>query len=308
MTELENELGASTPNRDTYISIGVFDGVHLGHRHLVKLLQKEANQAGCASAVITFYNHPKTILTPEATTNSLTDSDDKLLLLRSLGVDIVIPVTFTAEVAALKAQEFVGVLQRCLRMRGLVIGPDFALGNKRSGTPDVLRNLGNEMGFVVTVANLYKRDNLHFSSSGIRSALADGNVTMATRLLGRYYNLTGKVVHGANKGGSVLGYPTANIIPNSATVLPKDGIYATWAYVEQRWYLAATNIGTRPTFNTGPRTIEAFILDFKGDIYDKKIRLEFVQRLRGEVAFENIEALKKQMQKDVIQTRLILNT
>ena len=307
MTALEDELAGARPERDTYLSIGVFDGVHLGHRHLLELLKGEAKRAGCAHGVVTFCNHPRTVLTPGASISYLTSVEERLRLLDDMGIETVAPITFTLEVSRLKAREFVGLLQRFLRMRGLVVGPDFALGNKREGTPEVLRALGKEMGFRVRVADEYQHGDAQVSSTAIRTALAQGDATTASHLLGRHFAITGEVVHGAGRGGSVLGYPTANVASNADLTLPKDGIYATWAYIDQRRYQAATSVGVRPTFDTGERTVEAFILDFQGDLYDKRMRLEFVQRLRDEVAFESAEALKRQIEADVEQTRLVLN-
>ena len=307
MTALEDELAGATPERDTYLSIGVFDGVHLGHRHLLELLKGEAKRAGCANGVVTFCNHPRTVLTPGASISYLTSVEERLRLLDETGIEMVAPITFTLEVSRLKAREFVALLQRFLHMRGLVVGPDFALGNKREGTPEVLRALGKEMGFSLKVADEYQHGEVQVSSTSIRTALAQGDVTTAFHLLGRHFALTGEVVHGAGRGGSVLGYPTANVAFNAGLTLPKDGIYATWAYIGQRRYQAATSIGMRPTFDTGERTVEAFILDFQGDLYEKSMRLEFVQRLRDEVAFESTEALKRLIDADVEQTRLVLN-
>lgn len=306
MTPLEDELARARPSRDSYLSIGVFDGVHRGHRHLLELLKREAARAGCVAGVVTFCNHPRTVLNPGVSASSLTTVEERTRLLQEAGMEMVAPITFTPEVSRVTAIEFIGLLQRYLRMRGLVVGPDFALGHNREGTPEVLRALGREMGFTVTVADFYTRAGLRVSSTAIRNALAQGDVPAASQLLGRYYALTGEVVRGVGRGDSVLGYPTANIAVDNNLALPADGIYATWAFVGQRQYQAATSIGVRPTFGAGERTVEAFLLDFHGDLYHRRMRLEFVERLRDEMAFESAEALRRQIAFDVERTKGIL--
>jgi riboflavin kinase/FMN adenylyltransferase len=306
MATLEEELARATPQRDSYLSIGMFDGVHMGHRSLLERLEQEASSAGSVSGVVTFRNHPVPVLHPEASIPTLTTVGERTRLLQELGIDMVVPVTFTLEVSRVTAAEFVSMLQRHLRMRGLVVGPDFALGHGRGGTPDFLRSLGADMGFTVTVADVLAHEGARVSSTAIRSALAHGDLATVSGYLGRSYALQGSVVHGEGRGGSVLGYPTANLSVEGGTALPSDGIYATWAYVEGACHAAATSIGLRPTFGGHERTVEAFLLDFDGDLYGKPMRLEFVQRLRDEVAFEGVEALKQQMGADVEETRRIL--
>ena len=306
MTALEDELTKATPSRDSYLSIGVFDGVHLGHRHLLDLLRQEALGADCVPGVITFRNHPGTVLNPRVAHTALTTLDERIRLLRGAGIEMVVPVTFSLEISRVPASEFVALLQRYLRMRSLVVGPSFALGHKREGTPEMLQVLGKKLGFSVTVAEARTHSDTMVSSTAVRNAVMQGNVATASQLLGRYYVLEGQVVPGEGRGGSILGYPTANIAVEGNLTLPGDGIYATWAHVGSRRYEAATSIGVRPTFGPGERTVEAFFLDFEGDVYQKSVRLEFVERIRDEVAFESAEALRRQMGLDVEQTKGIL--
>jgi len=233
----------------------------------------------------------------------LTTVGERHRLLREAGAQIVVPVSFTRDVSRLRAAEFAALLQRHLGMRGLVVGPNFALGYNREGTPDYLALLGKERGFTVKVADAYSDVGEQISSTTIRMALSRGDVTAASRLLGYRYALVGEIARGTGRGDSVLGYPTANIAVDAGIALPSDGIYATWAYVDHVRYNAATSIGVRPTFGPGERAIEAFILDFKGDLYGKKLRLEFVERLRDEVSFSSAEALRAQIDADVEQTR-----
>lgn len=307
MTALEEELAAAVPSRETYLTVGVFDGVHRGHRHLLQLLKRQAARAGCLPGVVTFRNHPVAVLYPQAGVKLITGVEERLRLLQRLGIETVVPITFTREVSLVTAGDFVALLQRHLRMRGLVVGPDFAMGHNREGTPQRLQSLGQEMGFTVTVAPAFGDDGLQVSSTAIRNALVQGDIAAVSQLLGRPYALSGQVVRGDGRGGSVLGYPTANIATDQDLLLPGDGIYATWCYVGRRRHPAATSIGVRPTFGSGERTVEAFLLDFHGDLYQKSVRLEFVERLRDEMAFPSVDALKNQMSTDVEQTRRILS-
>ncbi|MBI4338373.1 MAG: bifunctional riboflavin kinase/FAD synthetase [Chloroflexi bacterium] len=304
---MEDELARATPGLDTYLSVGVFDGVHMGHRHLLDLLKAQAAQSGCLAGVVTFCNHPRAVLSPGASIPLLTSPEERVRLLHGLGIPVVAPVAFTREVSLLSAQEFLRLLQKHLHMRGLVVGPDFALGHDRQGTPEVLRALGKEMGFAVTVADFYLQGQERVSSTVVRSSLAQGDLPAVARYLGRRYALAGTVAHGLGRGGTELGYPTANLEVSPEIALPADGIYATWAYVGQRRYMAATSIGVRPTFGQGNlRTVEAYLLDFRGDLYGQSLRLEFAHRLRDEAAFPGVEALKAQIAADVEETRRVL--
>ena len=306
MAPLE-ELAAATPPRDSYITVGVFDGVHLGHQHLFAALVREAARAGCLAGVVTFRNHPGTVLVPGTVIPAITTVEEQAGLIRKLGIDFVVPATFTLEVSKMTADEFVSLLQRHLRMRGLVVGPDFALGYHREGTPEVLKKLGEKLGFSVAVVEPFTLDSHVVNSTAIRTALAQGDVQMAASLLGRPFTLEGTVVRGDQRGGSILNYPTANVQADSGMMIPGDGIYATWAHFGGQRYKAATSIGVRPTFGSNERTVEAFVLDYHGDLYNKSMKLEFVRYLRAEVAFESVEKLKEQMDRDVEQVRQVLD-
>ena len=303
---LVEELAAAAPPRDSYLSIGVFDGVHLGHRHVLELLKQEAARAQCLAGVVTFRKHPRTVLNPGISIPSITSVEERVRLLQELGIDYVVPVTFTLEVSRITAREFVTLLQTHLRMRGLVTGPDFALGHGREGTLEVLDTLGRELDFSVTVAETLSQRNRRVSSTTIRDAIARGDVQTASTLLGRPFALEGMVVRGEGRGGSELGYPTANVQTDPGFAIPGDGIYATWAYIGDQRHKAATSIGVRPTFGEGKRTVEAHVLDFQGNLYDQSIRLEFTHRLRDEMAFQSAEELKDQIQLDVELVRRML--
>ena len=303
---LDEELTEFATDRDTELTIGVFDGVHRGHRHLIDQVVKEAAETDRLSGVITLRNHPSSVLDPAFTPNYLTTVDERLRLLGELGVDLVIPITFDRELSRLSARDFVGRLRKHLRMACLLVGPDFTLGHKREGDLKMLHNLGREMSFSLRVASAFTDGDRTVKSTTIRQALAKGDVSRAAKMLGRTFSLPGVVVKGVGRGKS-LGFPTANLEPPAGTAIPMDGIYATWASIDGIAYMAATSIGRRPTFDEGNQTVEAFILDFDGDLYGREVRLEFVRRLRDELKFEAVEDLQAQVDIDVNDTRTILD-
>ncbi len=205
----------------------------------------------------------------------------------------------------MRAREFISLLRTQLGMQGLVIGPDFALGRNGEGDIPTLRNLGNELGFAVTVIPPVKANGEIVSSTAIRSALADGDMEKVLRFMGRPFGLHGKVVHGKGRGVG-LGFPTVNldILPGQA--IPGDGVYATRAYVDNRIYPSVTNVGMNPTFGINERTIESYLLDFRNSLYEHEVRVDFIHKLRDEIKFENSQELVKQITEDVRQTRIIL--
>ena len=285
------------------LTIGVFDGVHPGHQRLIKKLKQEAEQAGLLSGVITFSWHPKALLAPQTELPYLTSMEERIELIKGLGIEHVVVLSFTEELSHLYAHEFIELIMRHLKMRGLVIGPDFALGKDRAGNADTLRSLGEELGFTVDVVSPVLIGNQIVSSTAIRRALAAGKVENVTRMLGRRFRLTGTVVHGDHRGGELLGFPTTNLSVVSNHALPADGTYITIAIVGDTVHRAVTNIGLRPTFSPSARTIETYIIDFDGDLYGHELSIEFVKWLRGEVKFEAIDALKTQINQDVATTR-----
>lgn len=301
----QQALAKAAPSKDTVVTIGTFDGVHLGHQWMLKRVTEMAGARDLASVLLTFRNHPRLVLNPGMELRYLTNLNERESLLRGQGVDQVVLVDFTRELSMLKAEEFVGLLTGHLRMRGLVGGPDFAVGFRREGDMPTLERLGSERGFWVEPVEPVLMDKIVIKSSVIRSLLAQGDVANAARMLGRSHSLTGMVVTGDRRGRQ-LGFPTANLAVEADLVLPGDGIYATWAIVEGQRHQAATCIGVRPTFGGSRRVVEAFILDFQGDLYGKPVTLEFAGRLREESAFPSAEALVAQMELDVEQTRVVL--
>ena len=301
----DNVEGASPI--DSAISIGAFDGVHLGHRHLLGRLTEKAARAGLSAVVLTFKNSPRSVLNPAAALSYITDLSTRLSLLRQPGISQVVAVDFTLELSELTASEFVDALIRELGMKGLVVGPDFALGHRRQGDVATLREMGRTAGFWVETVDNFLLDGAPVKSSVIRELLAQGQVEKAKRMLDRPFSLRGEVESGDRRGRD-LGFPTANLATDGTMAVPGDGIYATWATVDGVRHQGATSIGVRPTFGgEGDRRVETYLLDFSGDLYGKRMTLEFEQRLRGELAFSSVDALVEQMKQDVEQSRAALS-
>jgi riboflavin kinase/FMN adenylyltransferase len=306
--QVDNELAQFLPPKETLLTIGVFDGVHLGHKFLISKLVRLAARQNLLSCVITFRQHPRDLLSPKTKLLYLSTLPERERLLKNEGIDIVVALSFNWELAKLSARQFVSLLQKHLKMRGLVIGPDFTLGRDREGNAALLRSLGEEMGFSVTIVAPKTIDGEVASSTVIRQALADGNMEKVTRLLGRPFSLLGKVTHGEHRGTGI-GFPTVNLTVDAKMALPPDGVYATRAYIGEDEFQAMTNIGRRPTFGDNKeRTIESFILNYNQEIYDKEVKIEIIQRLRDEKHFDSIDELKTQIAEDVKRGTAILYT
>ena len=290
-----------------FLTIGVFDGVHLGHRFLLSRLKELARKKGLASGVVTFRHHPEEVLSPQNQLPFLTDLDQRIELLKNEGIDTVVVLSFTTQLAQLSARQFLGLLKKHLRMRGLVIGPDFALGRNREGDTETLRRLGKEMGFSVTVVPPVIIDGEVVSSTMIRKALARGDMKRVQNLVGRPFSLHGHVVHGAGRGIR-LGFPTANLDIDRQQALPTDGVYASQAQINGKSYPSVTNIGQRPTFGRNQRLVEVYLLDYNKKLYGRELTVDIIERLRGERKFGTPQALKEQIARDVEQGRAILKT
>jgi len=304
--QIEQELAELSPGRDMLITIGVFDGVHLGHKHLISQLKEQARQQNLLSGVVTFRQHPQAVLSPRTRLPFLTDLSQRISLLKNEGVEAVVTLSFTRELAQLTAREFISLLKEYLRMRGLVIGYDFALGRDREGGSGTLHALGQAMNFTVTVVPPLILDGEVVSSTAVRNALANGDMKRVHKLSGRYFSLHGRVVTGVGRGVQ-LGFPTANLGVSPEQALPADGVYATWAHIDNKAYPAMTNIGQRPTFGGGERTVEVYVLDYHSDLYEHEMKIDVIERLRDEKKFATAEELKRQIAEDVKQGRAILN-
>ena len=285
---------------NSWVTIGSFDGVHLGHQALINELVKTAHSHGEYTVVITFFPHPMVVLRNIPMPFYLTTPEEKKLLMAEMEVDALITLNFNQHLANLTAREFVTLLKGHLGMKELWIGQGFALGKNRQGNVETLEGLGCELGFEVKVNELMQVGPYTISSSQIRQALAMGQVDKVAEMLGRLYRVTGKVVHGEGRGKG-LGYPTANIEYDPIKLIPANGIYATWSWWKRKRFPSVTNIGLRPTFNMGDLkpTIEPFFVDFDQDLYNETLTLEFLKYLRPEEKFTTVEDLKRRIQQDV---------
>ncbi len=313
VTDLSN---GTPPVGGSAVTIGAYDGVHLGHRALLGELEARALADGLTTAVVTFDRHPATVVRPESAPLLLCDLDQKLELLEAAGVDRTVVVPFDAERANETAEEFVNeLLINGLDARLVVVGEDFHFGHGRKGNVALLREMGSAAGFEVDGVSLQAdgggpgAGSEPISSTRVRSLVAAGRMEEAAALLGRPHQVRGEVVRGDQRGGTELGFPTANVAVPAGICLPAAGIYAGWYERPDgsRWE-AAVSVGRRPTFygNDGDLLVEAHLLDFSGDLYGEEARVSFVSRLRDEVAFDSVEALIEQMGRDVEVTRATL--
>ena len=304
---IEEELARLSPNKDTLLTIGVFDGVHLGHKYLLSRLIELAGQQNLLSAVVTFDPHPQKMLSPKTRLPFLTDLDQRITLLKNEGVEAIIISPFTPELAQLSAYEFVSLLKKYIRMKGLVIGPDFALGRGREGDINALRTLGEDMDFTVTVVPPVMINDEVISSTAIREALAEGDLKRVHNLIGRPFSLHGRVIPGASRGAK-LGFPTANLDIDPEQALPAEGVYATWAYINDTVSESMTYIGNQPTFGGRQRAVEVYVLDYHGDLYGHELKIDIMERLRGEKQFGTTDELREQITEDIERGRAILSS
>jgi riboflavin kinase/FMN adenylyltransferase len=285
------------------VTIGVFDGVHRGHQHLVGVLLENARGQGLASVAVTFNPHPRSVLRPGMAITYLTSLEERVEQLQALGLDAVAVLPFTSELAQLSPEDFLRMLVEELQMKLLIVGPDFALGRNRAGTIGVMRQAGQRLGFRVEVAPLLAEEGEKVGSSAIRQALSEGDLGLVARLLGRAFSLRGPVIEG-DRRGRTLGFPTANMAIGVDHALPAYGIYVTRSHLRESTHESCTSIGIRPTFDVEPRpTVETFIIDFDDDVYGQDMRIELLHRLRGEVKFESADELIEQMHRDIRDTR-----
>jgi riboflavin kinase/FMN adenylyltransferase len=304
--QIAKELAKVKPQKEMLLTIGIFDGVHLGHQRLLTHLRDEARRKGWLSGVITFKSHPEAVLSKENKLLWLDDLETRVSLLRDVGIDIVVTLPFSPELAQLTARSFVQLLKDNLKMRGLIVGPDFALGRGREGDAEKLRILGKEMGFSVEVIPAVVLDGQVISSSAIRQALAQGDVKKVGKLIGRLFSLSGQVVSGDGRGRT-LGFPTANLELKAEQALPSDGVYATIAHVGHHLMPSVTNIGVRPTFEGSKHLVETYIFDYEGDLLGQNFTIDLVDKIRDEKRFDTEEKLKAQIRRDVEQARRTLS-
>jgi len=296
----------TTSLQNSWLTIGVFDGVHRGHREIIHRLVSGAHANHAPAAVLTFDPHPASVLTGKEM-RCLTTPAERADLLTALGVDIVVTQRFTRDLSTATALEYMSRLKESLGLTHLLIGYDFALGKGREGNAARLTQIGRELNYTVEIINALSDESGVISSTEIRKLISTGNMIEAAKLLGYTYNLSGTVIHGDGRGHRI-NIPTANIDYPRQKVLPANGIYACWATLGAEKFMAATNVGFNPTFTPDKhiQSIEPHLLDFDRSIYGEEIKLEFVARLRDELKFTSVEALIEQIQDDIDKTRTIL--
>lgn len=292
--------------RGACITIGNFDGVHVGHQQLIARTREKARAHGLECVVLTFEPHPERVLVGPDTPPFITLLDQKLELIGRQGVEVTVVMEFTRRLAALSPEDFVKTfLVDCLACRELVIGYDYAFGRGRKGNHALLAALGEQYGFGVERLGPVMVDGAVVSSTRIRDLVQAGKVWEAMPLLGRFYIVKGEVVPGRNRGGKLLGFPTANL-RLSDELFPATGVYAVWAEIEGKALPAVANIGYNPTFGNIALSVEAHLLDFSGDLYGRTLRIHFVQRLRSEQKFSGLDELRARIGQDIQLGRRIL--
>lgn len=303
--EIIRDLSSVHLTRPTVLTIGSFDGIHRGHQHLIAQVIARAQEINAASALVTLHPHPKVVLRPQSSLQYLSTIEERLDLLAPLGLDYGIVFPFSLETSQIHARDFVQLLLDHVKMREIFCGADFAFGYKREGNVEFLRALGTAKNFVVNVVTPQQFNGDVISSTHIRELVAEGALDDATRFLGRFPSVRGRVVKGDQRGRK-LGFPTANLAIAERRLIPANGIYAVRVKIDDEWKLGAASIGVRPTFGGGARLVEVFVLDFDGDLYDQVIEVQFVKRLREEMKFDSVDALIAQMKRDVAETRRVL--
>lgn len=304
-TSLENlpaELGS------TSITIGKFDGIHLGHQQLIAETIESAEEHSLVPTVITFDRHPFSLLDPDAEPAPLIGQRQKHFLLQEAGIELVLNMPFDDQLASLSAKDFISrILVESLHAKVVVVGEGFRFGANQQGDVNLLRELGKELGFVVRVIPHFEIDGEVVSTSRIRNLLLEGNVSLAAKLLGRLHSTTGLIEHGL-KIGREIGFPTANMARDAEGFLPKDAVYAGWLYADGERYMTALSVGINETFTAVPRLLEAHVIDVTGlDLYEKVITVEYVEFIRDAAKFNGVEDLVAEINRDLDKIRAILS-
>ncbi len=299
------------PYKNAVITIGNFDGVHIGHQALFQEVVAKADEMNGTAIAMTFDPHPLRVIKHNKTLSLITLREQKLELISASGIDVLICVPFTCEFADMSARSFVeDLLVKRIGVKAIIAGEDYTFGKNREGNIDLLKSYGQELGFEVVVSMWIQTaasgESDRISSTRIRKLVAEGRVDDAQKLMGRFYQVRGTVVSGRDRGGKLLGFPTANIVFQEE-LCPKAGVYAVTVECFDRKFMGVANIGYSPTFSDHIFTVEIHILDFHNDIYGKKIRVNFVQRIRDEIKFSGISELSAQIRKDIAAARKILS-
>lgn len=284
--------------KNTAIAVGNFDGVHKGHQELIRRMVGRAEESGLIPTVFTFTNHPRNVVAGKQVVKNILYWDEKMAIFKDLGVEYLISLDFTPEIQHIDPVHFVeNILIEKLKMKEVFCGFNYHFGHKGKGNLELLKQMGERMGFSVQAMEPYEIDGQLVSSTLIREIIAEGDMEKCNRFLGKNYAMGGTVVVG-NRLGRSLGFPTSNIAIDEAMVSPPDGVYATLADYEGVSYPSVTNLGRKPTVGNYERSIETHIFNFNKELYGKEIRIEFLKKLRGERKFESVEALSNQIQQD----------
>ncbi|GAB5046577.1 bifunctional riboflavin kinase/FAD synthetase [Thermodesulfovibrio sp. TK110] len=288
------------------ITIGNFDGVHIGHQKIFDFVKRKATEIKGTSVVITFSPHPIKLLYKEHPLKLITTNEDKIKLIEKCGIDLTISIPFTHEFAQTEAEDFVkDILVEKFNAKWIVVGYDYRFGRGRKGDKELLKKLGKIYGFKVTVLKAYKKGGKILSSTAVRNALFEGNIKEANHFLGRAYHVDGEVIKGMARGSSILGYPTANFVPKQE-IIPKQGVYAVKVTIPNlNTYNGVANIGKNPTFGNINMSYEVHILDFKENLLGKTIRVHFIERIRDEKKFNSPEELRENIAQDIEKAKNI---
>jgi len=293
------------PLENPVLTIGNFDGVHRGHLALFEKVKERAQAINGVSVVMTFEPHPIKIMKPGNGPPLITLIKQKLSLISNVGIDVIFCIPFTREFASISAQNFIqNLLVDKIGIKEIVVGYDYTFGHKRQGDITLLKEMGDKIGFKVHVLGPVHIDDTPVSSTSIRKLVQKGQISEAKKFLGRDYQIAGSVITGANRGGKLLGFPTANLEPTDE-LIPKRGVYAVTVLMDDKTYNAVTNIGYNPTFGDNALSVETHLLDFSKDVVGKTIRINFIQRLRDEKTFGSVDELTEQIDQDVQRAREI---
>jgi riboflavin kinase/FMN adenylyltransferase len=305
--KIVNSIKSFNANKPTIVTIGTFDGVHLGHKKILEKIVENAHSQNCESLVLTFFPHPRTILQADSEMKQLNTLAEKTNLLSALGIDNLVIHPFDAAFSRLTAEEFVKqVLVDTFKIKKIIIGHDHRFGRNRTANIDDLIEFGNKFGFEVEEISAKEINEVSISSTKIRNALTEGNIELANNYLGYYYSLTGIVSKGKQLGRTI-GFPTANIkIVEEYKLIPQNGVYIVQSNLDGIMYHGMMNIGTRPTVDGTTQTIEIHFFDFQKELYNQKITISLLHRMRSEQKFESVDALKKQLDKDKITALAII--
>jgi riboflavin kinase/FMN adenylyltransferase len=291
---------------NTVLTIGNYDGMHIGHRKILSMVTKRAGEMKGTSMVMTFDPHPMKVLAPERNVKLLTTPEEKERLIESTGIDVLLYVNFTKEFSRMLPEDFIeNILVEKIRVKEIIVGTNYTFGKNKKGTVDLLRMRGQKYGFSVRAVRNAEVHGQVVSSSSIRSLLQKGAVAEVSKFLGRVYSIEGTVIKGKGRGQKILHVPTANIT-TPVEIAPKEGVYAVRVGLEDTIYDGVANIGKNPTFGNSQVSYEVHLLDFSGDLLGDNIRIYFVNRIRGERTFPNVTSLENQIRDDIRVTREIL--